>query len=190
MQKVGTPSAIACRPATAKNRASKREPPQRSRRGRSKPAVRVIRVWAIIWICRCRRIRVVIRRAGRGGADYSTRRDAGGNATPTWPMIAPAPVVTATADVDVPVHVDVVSVDVGGIEVSTVDVGGIEVPAVDVAAIASGDTGPGTAPGGTAAVETSAVGAGAGEPAAGTTTAAAISAAATTTTATTAAKTA
>src|SRR5215471_5306175 len=115
--------------------------------GRSKPAVRVIWVGAI-WICRGRRI--VVWRAGSGGADDGTRRDTGGNATPTWPVVA-APVVAATADVDVPV-----------------EVGAVEVPAV-----ASGDAGPGTASGGTTAVEPAARGSAAVEPASGETTAAA-----------------
>src|SRR5215471_538415 len=109
--------------------------------GRSKPAVRVIWVGAI-WICRGRRI--VVWRAGSGGADDGTRRDTGGNATPTWPVVA-APVVAATADVDVPV-----------------EVGAVEVPAV-----ASGDAGPGTASSDTAAVEPASGGTAAVEPASG-----------------------
>src|SRR5215471_9499518 len=112
--------------------------------GRSKPAVRVIWVGAI-WICRGRRI--VVWRAGSGCADYGTRRDTGGNATPTWPIVA------APVDVDVPVEVS-----------------GVEVPAV-----ASGDAGPGTASGDSAAVEPASCGTSAVEPASGETTATATS---------------
>src|SRR5215472_15257028 len=143
--------------------------------GRLKSAVRVVRVGAIaVRVIRVGAIRIgrsggriVVGRAGAGssGADYRTRRDAGGDATPTWPIIS-APVVAATADVDVPVHVDGVSVEIGAVEVPAVDVGAVEVPAVDVGAVevptvdvgavevptvATGDTGPGAAPGTTAA---------------------------------------
>src|SRR5439155_4240906 len=97
------------------------------------PAVWVIRVWAV-WSRS--RSRIVVRRARSSGADDRTRRDTGGNAAPTWPIIA-APVATS-ADVDVPVDVDVAA---------PVDAGAVEVPA-----IASGGTGPGTSPSGTPSV--------------------------------------
>ncbi len=119
--------------------------------GRSKTAVRVIRVWAIavrvIWVrailrCRCRRI--VVWRCGSGsrGADYGARCDTGGNATPAWPVIA------TPADVDVAVDINV-AVDVSTVEIPAVNVGAVEVPAVDTA---SGGAGPGTSSCRTAAV--------------------------------------
>src|SRR6516165_2226834 len=119
--------------------------------GTSEPAVRVIGVRAIWWICRGRgiRVRVVVRRggSGSGSADDGTRRDTGGDATPTWPVIA-APV--ATADVDIAVDVDVAAVDVGAVKVPAVDVGAVKVPAVDTA---SSGTGPGTSPGVAATID-------------------------------------
>src|SRR5215469_4242968 len=90
---------------------------------RSKPAVRVIRVWAI-WISRSRGIRVVrivvwCGGSGSGSADDGTRRDTGGDATPTWAIIAAA---VATADVDVAVDVNI-AIDVGAVEIPAVNIG-------------------------------------------------------------------
>src|SRR6516162_4340086 len=106
---------------------------------RSKPAIRVIWVrtrW--VWVCRVRVCRGRIGRTGNGTADDGTRRDPGGDAAPTSPVIS-ASVATA-ADVDVAVDVDVAAVDVravevASVEVATVDVGAVEVAAVDVGAV-------------------------------------------------------
>src|SRR6267143_2300417 len=92
-----------------------------SRRSRSKSAIRVIWVWTIrVRVCRGR-----IGRTGNSTADDGTRRDAGGDAAPTSPVITAS--VAATADVDVAVDVDVAAVDV---DVAAVHVGAAEVTAV------------------------------------------------------------
>src|SRR6516164_6833496 len=136
---------------------------------RSKPAIRVIWVrtrW--VWVCRVRVCRGRIGRTGNGTTDDGTRRDPGGDAAPTSPIIS-ASVATA-ADVDVAVDVDVAdvaAVDVGAVEVAAVDVGAVEVASVHIGAtevasvctgatevasvctgateVASAGTGPGTA---------------------------------------------
>jgi len=86
-------------------------------------------------------VREPSRRAGSGSADDGTRRDTGSNATPTWPVIA-APIITAAADVDVPIHIHVTGVDVpavyvGGVEIPAVYVGAVEVSAVNISCISS-----------------------------------------------------
>src|SRR6516162_3208707 len=126
---------------------------------RSKPAIRVTWVWTRrVWVCRVRVCRGRIGRTGNGTADDGTRRDPGGDAAPTSPIIS-ASVATA-ADVDVAVDVDVAdvaAVDVGAVEVAAVDVGAVEVASVHIGAtevasvctgateVASAGTGPGTA---------------------------------------------
>src|SRR6516162_6403231 len=105
----------------------------------SKSAIRVTWVrtrW--VGVCRVRVCRGRIGRTGNGTADDGTRRDSGGDAAPTSPVIS-ASVATA-ADVDVAVDVDVAAVDVravevASVEVATVDVGAVEVAAVDVGAV-------------------------------------------------------
>src|SRR5271167_3884300 len=118
---------------------------------RSKSAIRVIWVWTRrVRVCRGR-----IGRTGNGTADDGTRRDAGGDAAPTSPVITAS--VATTADVDVAVHVDVAAVHVGTVEVAAVHVGAVEVAAVHIGAtevaavhvsateVASAGTGPGSA---------------------------------------------
>src|SRR5271166_6166551 len=108
-----------------------------SRGSRSKSAIRVIWVWTRrVRVCRGR-----IGRTGNGTADDGTRRDPRGDAAPT------SPVITAAADVDVAVDVDVAAVHVGAVEVAAVHIGAVEVAAVRVSASedASAGTGPGTA---------------------------------------------
>src|SRR6266404_597244 len=99
--------------------------------GRSKSAIRVIWVWTIrVRVCRGR-----IGRTGDGTADDGTRRDAGGDAAPTAPVISAS--VATTADVDVAVDVNAVvvaAVHVGTVEVAAVHVGTVEVAAVHVGA--------------------------------------------------------
>src|ERR1700756_3678013 len=66
---------------------------------RLKSAIRVIWVWTIrVRVCR---VGVGVGRTGNGPADDGPRRDAGGDAAPT------SPVITVSADVDVAVDVDV-----------------------------------------------------------------------------------
>src|SRR5580693_5754393 len=100
-----------------------------SRRTRSKSAVRVI--W--VWTGRVRVRRGRIGRTGNGTADDGTRRDTGGDATPTSPVIS-ASVATA-ADVDVAVDVDIAAVHVGRVDVAAVHVGAVEVAAVHVGTV-------------------------------------------------------
>src|SRR5882672_10675759 len=104
---------------------------------RSKPAVRVIWVWAG-GICRGW---IVVWGAGAGycGTNDGSRRNTGGDAAPTGAAIVSA-TVSATADVDVAIHIGVPT-DVGAVDVGPVDVGAVEVPA-------AAGTGPGTAAGG------------------------------------------
>src|SRR5580693_7248277 len=122
-----------------------------SRRTRSKSTVRVIWVWTRrVRVCRGR-----IGRTGNGTADDGTRRDAGGDAAPTSPVITAS--VATTADVDVAVDVDVAAVHVAAVHVAAVHVGAVEVAAVRVGAaevaavrvgateVAAAGTGPGTA---------------------------------------------
>src|SRR5580693_1982115 len=105
-----------------------------SRGGRSKSAIRVIWVWTgrvRVRVCRGR-----IGRTGNGTADDGTRRDAGGDAAPTSPVISPS--VATSADVDIAVDVDVAvvaAVHVGAVEVAAVHVGAVEVAAVHVGAV-------------------------------------------------------
>src|SRR5439155_1572146 len=100
---------------------------------RSKSAIRVIWVWTRrirIRVCRGR-----IGRTGDGTADDGTRRDAGGDAAPTSPVISAS--VATTADVDVAVDVDAVvvaAVHVGTVEVAAVHVGAAHVAAVHISA--------------------------------------------------------
>src|SRR6266853_970820 len=101
---------------------------------RSKSAIRIIWVWT-------RRVRVRrgrICRTGNGTADDGARRDAGGDATPTSPVISAS--VTTTADVDIAVDVDVAAVHVAAVHVGAVDVAAVHVGAVDVAAVRVGAT--------------------------------------------------
>src|SRR5437867_6872375 len=88
--------------------------PLPARLSHSKSAIRVIRVWTRrvrVRVCRGR-----IGRTGNGTADDGTRRDAGGDAAPTSPVISAS--VAATADVDVAVDVDIA--DVAAVHVGTV----------------------------------------------------------------------
>src|SRR4029077_3647974 len=95
-----------------------------SRRTPSKSAIRVIWVWTRrVRVCRGR-----IGRTGNGTADDGTRRNPGGDAAPTSPIISAS--VATTADVNSAVDVifaDVNAVDVGAVEVAAVDVGAVEV---------------------------------------------------------------
>src|SRR6267378_4114084 len=96
---------------------------------RSKSAIRIIWVWTRrVWV-RVRRGR--IGRTGNGTADDGTRRDAGGDATPTSPVISASVATTA----DVAVDVDVAAVHVGTVDVAAVHVGAVEIAAVHVGAV-------------------------------------------------------
>jgi hypothetical protein len=127
------PSCTECtRQPTRRSRSGSRNEPRRSKVpscwGRSKSAIRVIWVWTRrVRVCRCR-----IGRTGNSTADDSTRRDAGGDAAPTSPVITAS--VATTADVDVAVDVDVAAVHVGTVEVAAVHVGAVEVAAVHIGA--------------------------------------------------------
>src|SRR6516162_4729365 len=140
---------------------------------RSKPAIRVTWVWTRrVWVCRVRVCRGRIGRTGNGTADDGTRRDPGGDAAPTSPIISASVATTAYVDVAVDIDVgavEVAAVDVGAVEVAAVDIGAVEVAAVDIGAtevasvctgateVASAGTGPGTAA--TAAITAAATGA-------------------------------
>jgi hypothetical protein len=104
-----------------------------SRRSRSKPAVRVIRVRAIGRGVSIRRVRIRIR---SGCAYYGTRRHPGRDATPTIATIATA--VPATTDV-------YISIEIRAVEVTAIKVPAVEIASTDSCSIETASGEPATA---------------------------------------------